>query len=132
MMSSEQVAALASRGFAVGGHTATHPILARLPVERARDEIDRGRRRLEALSGKRVSLFAYPNGRPDHDYTMATVGLVRDAGFDAAVCTSAGAARVGSDVYQIPRFTPWDKRRPAFAARMWSNLTRTAPVRATA
>jgi hypothetical protein len=56
-----------------------------------------------------------------------TVELVKAAGFEGAVSTSNGAARIGSDPYQIPRFTPWDMRMPAFAVRMWSNLAHAKP-----
>ena len=128
MMTSQQVVRLARAGFALGGHTVSHPILARLPSEAARREIVDGKRFLEDLCGARVTLFAYPNGRPNSDYVASTVALVRGAGFEGAVSTSGGAARTGSDPYQIPRFTPWDQNTLAFAARMWSNMVRTTPV----
>jgi len=132
MMTSAQAANLARMGFALGGHTVNHPILAMLPAVEAQAEIMRGKQHLEDLASQRIALFAYPNGRPSLDYTRATVDLVRSAGFDGAVCTSPGAARVGSDIFQIPRFTPWDKGRARFTARMWSNLSRTVPAYATA
>ena len=128
MMTSEQVAGLARAGFTLGGHTVNHPILAALPCEDARRDIVEGKRRIEDIAGSRVTLFAYPNGRPNHDYVAATVELVREAGFEGAVSTSTGAARVGSDPFQVPRFTPWDQNFLAFAARMWSNMVRTTPV----
>jgi len=127
MMTSAQVAGLARAGFGLGGHTVSHPILARLPADAARREIIEGKRRLEDLAGSRVALFAYPNGRPNRDYSAATVELVREAGFEGAASTSSGAARIGSDPYQIPRFTPWDQGSLAFAARMWSNMARATP-----
>lgn len=131
MMSSEQAAGLARAGFDLGGHTVSHPILAQLAPGQAREEIVRGRSRLEELSGARVGLFAYPNGRPERDYVRASADLVRELGFEGAVSTSKGAARVGSDVYQIPRFTPWDLRPLRFATQMASNLCRELPRYAT-
>lgn len=128
MMTSTQAAGLARAGFALGGHTVSHPILARLPAETARREIVEGKRRVEELAGARIKLFAYPNGRPNRDYVAATVELVKAAGFDGAASTSSGAARVGSDPFQIPRFTPWDRSSLPFAARMWSNLSRATPT----
>lgn len=132
MMSSTQAAKLARMGFALGAHTISHPMLARLSAEEARREIVASKRRVEQLTENRTGLFAYPNGRPNRDYDAATVELVRAAGFDGAVTTSRGAARIGSDRYQIPRFTPWDQRTPAFAVRMWSNLARVEPAYAAA
>lgn len=127
MMTSAQVAALARRGFDLGGHTVTHPILAGLPASVASREIGLGRRHVEELAGRAIELFAYPNGRPGRDYTAETVRLVREAGFRGAVSTSAGAARAGTDPYQIPRFTPWDTRPLRFAARMWNNAVLVEP-----
>jgi peptidoglycan/xylan/chitin deacetylase (PgdA/CDA1 family) len=123
----DRIAAIAGRGFELGGHTVNHPILAGLDESVARREIALGRRQVEELAGRRVGLFAYPNGTPGKDYTPASVRLVREAGFDAAVSASPGAARPGWDPYQIPRFTPWDRKPVHFAARMWNNAARVEP-----
>ncbi|HEY8708836.1 MAG TPA: polysaccharide deacetylase family protein [Burkholderiaceae bacterium] len=122
MMRSEQVAALRRAGMQIGAHTVTHPILATLSPGAARDEIVNGKRRLEAIIDEPVSLFAYPNGRPDRDYTAQTVALVREAGFDAAVTTAWGAAGAGVDPFQIPRFTPWDRTQLRFGLRLAHTL----------
>jgi peptidoglycan/xylan/chitin deacetylase (PgdA/CDA1 family) len=127
MMTSEQAAGLARDGFELGGHTVSHPILAQVDAVTARDEVERGRRRLDEICGRRTKLFAYPNGRPQRDYVRATVELVRELGFDGAVTTSAGAAVPGSSPFEIPRFTPWDVRPLRYATQLWSNLVRTAP-----
>ena len=126
-MTSAQAAGLAQTGFALGGHTVSHPILSQLDPATAHDEIARGRKRLEELTGSRVGLFAYPNGRPDLDYGVAATRLVRELGFDGAVSTSRGAARVGSDPFQIPRFTPWDLRPLRFTAQLAANLLNAEP-----
>jgi hypothetical protein len=76
------------------------------------------------MIGAPVTLFAYPNGRPDDDYTARTAALVRSAGFEAAVTTAWGAARRDSDPYQLPRFTPWDRTGLRFMVRMALNLRR--------
>jgi peptidoglycan/xylan/chitin deacetylase (PgdA/CDA1 family) len=122
MMTSEQAAGLARAGFELGGHTVTHPILAKLDLREAADEIARGRSRLADVAGSPIRLFAYPNGRPDRDYRKATAGIVEELGFDGAVTTASGAARVGSDPFQVPRFTPWDLRAAGFLRQIGSNL----------
>jgi peptidoglycan/xylan/chitin deacetylase (PgdA/CDA1 family) len=131
MMTSEQAAGLARAGFTLGAHTVSHPILARTDLDAARREIERSRARVAELAGQVVTLFAYPNGRPDTDYTRATVGLVREIGFAAAVSTSMGVARPRSDLFQIPRFTPWDPRPARYALQMLSNMTRVSATYAT-
>ena len=112
----------------LGGHTVTHPILAQLDAGSARDEIVRGRRRVEELAGSRARLFAYPNGKPERDYVWASARLVRELGFDGAVTTSQRAAHTGSSPYEVPRFTPWDKRLDRFTFQLWNNAARTQPT----
>jgi peptidoglycan/xylan/chitin deacetylase (PgdA/CDA1 family) len=122
MMTSEHVAAMHRAGMEVGGHTVGHPILAEIDLEAARHEIVEGRARLEHIVGTPLTLFAYPNGRPRQDYTSAHVGLVRELGFDAAVSTAWGAAKAGADLFQIPRFTPWDRQHWKFGLRIARTL----------
>jgi peptidoglycan/xylan/chitin deacetylase (PgdA/CDA1 family) len=122
MMTSGQVASLHRSGFEIGGHTWMHPILARLDGSAARAEIQKGRQRLEEIIGSKVRFFAYPNGRPGEDFTPQTVALVREVGFEAAFTTTPGVAVGGSDLFQLPRFTPWDRSRIRFGARMLRNM----------
>jgi peptidoglycan/xylan/chitin deacetylase (PgdA/CDA1 family) len=132
MMTSEQAARLDRDGFELGGHTVSHPILAQVDAPTARDEIERGRRRLEEICGRRTKLFAYPNGRPQRDYVRASVELVRELGFEGAVTTSAGAAVPGSSPYEIPRFTPWSDSFPRRDLQFFRNLFATRPAYAEA
>ena len=127
MMSSSQVAGLIGQGMAVGGHTVNHPILASIDAAAAEREIHANKTRLEATTGRRLSLFAYPNGGPGRDYTRAHVQMVKDAGYEAAVSTSHGAATAATDPYQLPRFTPWDLRPGRFELSFVRNAG--APVR---
>ncbi len=122
MMRSEQVRALRASGMQIGAHTVTHPILARLSEGEARREIVESRECLEGLLGESVRLFAYHNGRPGEDYAQRDVALVRRCGFSAAVSTAHGAARAGTDRFQLPRFTPWDRGRLKFGLRLARQL----------
>lgn len=122
MMSGAQVKALRDAGMQIGAHTVNHPILAKLDPAVAADEIGRSRDVLQTLLGEKVGLFAYPNGKPGTDYLPAVhPGIVRELGFDAAVSTRWAAARPGEDVFQIPRFTPWDRSRGRFGLRLARN-----------
>lgn len=122
MMTSHEVKAMRFAGMQVGAHTVSHPILARLTDEQARKEIRDSKIFLEQLLGERVGLFAYPNGKPRDDYTPQSVDLVRSLGFDVAVSTEWGASGSGDDQFQIRRFTPWDRTKLRFGARLLSNL----------
>ncbi|MGQ0834939.1 MAG: polysaccharide deacetylase family protein [Gammaproteobacteria bacterium] len=118
MMNEEQIRALAGRGIAVGAHTVSHPILARLDEETARREILESRSVLQSITGAPVTAFAYPNGRPLRDYDRLHVEIVRRAGFAAAVSTAWGAAGRGADRFQLPRMMAWDRSARRFAARL--------------
>ena len=126
MLTRRQVRELRDAGMTIGAHTVSHPILAREPDDRARGEIQDGKRELEALLGEAVTVFAYPNGRPGDDYAARHVAMARDAGFEAAVTTAWGAASHTTDPFEIPRFTPWDRSAWRFGLRLAQNLRRTA------
>ncbi len=93
----------------IGSHTETHPVLAAIPPEEQRREIERSRDVLAAALGARPRTFAYPFGG-HADFTPATAALVRAASFDAAVTTAAEPTWPGMDRYRIPRFLVrnWD------------------------
>jgi peptidoglycan/xylan/chitin deacetylase (PgdA/CDA1 family) len=122
MMSSQQVRELRRGGLLVGAHTVTHPILAKLSDEEARQEIRGSKGFLEQLLGERVGFFAYPNGKPGIDYDERIIRIVREIGFDAAFSCARGAASPQTDRLQIPRFTPWDRTPLRFGLRMVRNI----------
>lgn len=128
MMRSTQVRSLHDAGMTIGAHTATHPILARIGIEDARREIGSGKETLERIVGRPIKLFAYPNGVPGVDYTGEHVDLVRALGFTAAVSTAWGVACRGASLFELPRFTPWDKTPGRFTARLLHNYLRVKPA----
>ena len=123
MLSTAQLRQLHAAGMEVGAHTDSHPILSTLPDHAARQNIADGKRQLESLIQAPVTLFAYPNGKAGSDYGPAHVNIVKSLGFAAAVATDWGVARAGAglDLFQLPRFTPWDRGRLAFLWRLRQN-----------
>lgn len=124
MLSSAQLRALHAGGMGIGAHTVNHPILARLTDEEAKAEMQDSKAFLENLLDERVGLFAYPNGKPGTDYTDRSVELVKACGFDAAVSTTQAIASRRSDLYQLPRFTPWGQSRTRFGLKLLHNMWR--------
>jgi len=122
MMSDLQVRQLRDAGMQIGAHTCSHPILARLPDEAAWQEIADGKAALESIVAAPVTMFAYPNGKPNTDYLAAHVRMVKEAGFTAAVSTASGVSTSASDAYQLPRFTPWNRSRTRFGLSLVANL----------
>lgn len=124
MLTTTQLRELRTSGMQIGAHTVTHPIMARLSLEDARQEIVGSREALQDAIGEPISLFAYPNGKPGIDYLAEHAKLVGELGFAAAVCTGWGAADRTTDPMQLPRFTPWDHTPGRFGVRMVANLLR--------
>jgi peptidoglycan/xylan/chitin deacetylase (PgdA/CDA1 family) len=121
MLTTEQLLTLYREGVEIGGHTESHPILSRVPLEQARQEIIQCKAKLQDIINKPLRLFAYPNGHPDKDFTRDHVAMVKQAGFEAAVTNQFGVSSARSDFFQLPRFTPWDKTSSRFLLRMGLN-----------
>ncbi len=88
-MTPPQIRGLAASGLIeIGAHTVTHPVLSTLPQEAQADEIAQSRTRLEAITGRPVTSFAYPFGCPS-DFGPEAIRAVRNAGLRCA-CANTG------------------------------------------
>ena len=87
----------------LGGHTHRHWILGRCRPETAEFEIRHSAERITAELGRVPRLFAYPNGQPG-DYSPATIEILRSAGYEAAVTTSAGGIGGDGRAFELPRY----------------------------
>lgn len=121
MLTTAQLLTLHRQGVEIGGHTFSHPILARLTLNEAREEIMLGKSELERMIDQPLRFFAYPNGQFHRDFNSEHVALVKQANFDAAVTTSWGVSDQHTDSFQLARFTPWDKSSTRFLLRMVLN-----------
>ena len=122
MMRPEQIKQLSDLGGEIGAHTVEHPILASQTIEQQQQQINQSKQQLEQWLLQPVMGFAYPNGKPIDDYPITAVDLVKQAGFDYAVSTTAGISTPTADFYQLNRFTPWDKTPSRFHLRMIRNM----------
>jgi len=102
IMTWEEVRELVRAGFDIGGHTVTHPHLARLGEEEQRREILDCARAIAEQLGQRPEAFAYPYGSVA-DYNEVSVRLVREAGFQYAVSNRYGANPPGCDRWTLRR-----------------------------
>jgi peptidoglycan/xylan/chitin deacetylase (PgdA/CDA1 family) len=127
MLSTEEVRAARHANIEIGGHTVNHPILTQIDDDQARREIADSKAHLEQILREKVTLFAYPNGRPNQDYLVRHAAMVKEAGFVAAVSTASGAAKHDSDLFQLPRYAPWDKLKSRLQLRLLQNLLRPPP-----
>jgi len=118
MLTPEMVVNLDRNGVEIGAHTVTHPILTSLDCNSARAEIVGSKEYLEALLGKPVPLFAYPNGKVGIDFDASHIDILRENGFAAAFTTAIGAITRTQDRFQLPRSRPWDRTPFLFGVRL--------------
>lgn len=91
-------------GMEVGAHTYSHPNLARLDRPAAEVELRRSKEIMEDRLGQRISLLAYPFGRPKLNFTSETVEVVAQVEYEYAAAATSRAVRVTDCRLVIPRF----------------------------
>lgn len=122
-LSWDEIREMANGGISFGAHTVTHPILTRMPIDEAGREILESRDAIERALGKKVTLFAYPNGGPT-DFNDDVKRVVRDAGFRCAVTTIPGTNDAATDLFELKRVALWDPAPHQALMRLaWSKLT---------
>ncbi|HEV3229146.1 MAG TPA: polysaccharide deacetylase family protein [Solirubrobacteraceae bacterium] len=90
-------------GMTIGAHTVSHPVLASVPAEDQRREIERSLDRLEQELGERPRLFSYPVGWRS-SFTPATKSLLRESGVRLAFSNYGGFPAPGNwDPYDVRR-----------------------------
>ncbi len=99
MLSWEQVREISDGGISFGSHTLTHPFLTRIPRKQVQKEIRLSKDIIEQQIGKPVTTFSYPSGDFDSDIK----GIVKEAGYSAAVSTIAGHNSTHDDVHALKR-----------------------------
>lgn len=121
-MSWDHLRELRDAGMVIGGHTLTHPVLAREPRERQAQEIEGCAARLKAELGIAMTYFSYPVGLPG-TWSGDTRRLLGDAGVKLAFTYSGGYHRRGPlrDPLAIPRASVSASMSPSrFAVLLWA------------
>jgi peptidoglycan/xylan/chitin deacetylase (PgdA/CDA1 family) len=94
MMDWDQVREMKENGIEFGAHTMHHPILTRIPLQQAREEVMGSKARIEAELGETVLGFAYPNGQSS-DLNKSIEGIVAESGIRAAFTLLSGPSSLG-------------------------------------
>lgn len=114
---------LSVRGFEIGAHTMTHPLLPRLTAAETAREVRGSQRILQDRLGQAVRTFAYPYGvasRMGRDLVQAC--------FSAACGTDLGLAHPADDRCRLPRID-MDCFRNALVFRLFPTFLGTAYLR---
>jgi peptidoglycan/xylan/chitin deacetylase (PgdA/CDA1 family) len=122
MLNWADVREMQRRGFSIGSHTVSHPVLSRVSADRARAEIVQSKEIIERELGVPVQAFAYPSGRPG-DFDAGIKRLVDEAGYTCAVTTISGVNKhrggdPGLDLLELKRGGSWETDLPSFGIRL--------------
>jgi peptidoglycan/xylan/chitin deacetylase (PgdA/CDA1 family) len=102
-MTWDMARALRRAGMTIGGHTANHPILARLTRAAQEAEVAECRRRISDEVGAPMTCFSYPNGGPA-DFNADTRACLAAHGVSWAFSYYGGMwGAADPDPYDIPR-----------------------------
>jgi peptidoglycan/xylan/chitin deacetylase (PgdA/CDA1 family) len=119
MLNWEEVKEMAANGITFGSHSHTHPILSKMPIEEAKEEIFLSKKVIEEHLGEETKHFAIPNGGKD-DFSDKLSDYCREIGFESIAFLIHGVNDCSQgDVYAL--------RRIGAASPLWAltaNLVR--------
>ena len=90
MLNWDEVQEMRKDGVTVGSHSHTHPILSRMPIQKAKDEILNSKKVLEKNVDIEVKHFSFPNGR-EEDFSEELRDYCREIGFESTCSVIYGA-----------------------------------------
>ena len=101
-MSWTQAREMASAGMTLGGHTASHQVLAGTDVVDAKQEVVRCRERIQQELDTECWAFSFPNGERS-DFREADKASLRESGYLCAFTQIDGFVTRESDRFALPR-----------------------------
>jgi peptidoglycan/xylan/chitin deacetylase (PgdA/CDA1 family) len=99
VMSLEQLRSLPEELVTIGSHTSTHPMLAAIGEEDARQEIVGSRIKLEIALNRKIELFSFPFG----SFNQRLIEVCREAGYRRVFTTLPKLAFVQPDEFAVGR-----------------------------
>lgn len=105
MLNWQQVLLMYNDGICFGAHTCTHPILTKISLEEAKNEIVKSKIELEQRLGSQVKHFAFPNGRK-HDFSEDLRNYCKTIGFES-ICSyeNDGGNRDMENTFNLKRLS---------------------------
>ncbi|EHP86990.1 polysaccharide deacetylase [Geobacter metallireducens RCH3] len=102
MLNWDEVKEMSANKISFGSHSHTHPILSRVPLHEAQDDIRYSKQVLEVQLGGKVRHFAYPNGRKE-DFSEDLRSYCKKIGFDTVATVVFGTVDAGADPFSLKR-----------------------------
>jgi peptidoglycan/xylan/chitin deacetylase (PgdA/CDA1 family) len=101
-LSWKEISEMTVNGIMVGPHTASHPLLKSEEMDTVVSEISKSKSVLEKMTGKKIDVFCYPNGRLE-DISEEIKAVLRLCGIRFAFTTIPGSVSKNTDSLLIPR-----------------------------
>lgn len=99
VMSGQDLRALRGAGVGIGSHGVRHVRIGRISDDEAQRELEDSKRRLEEITGRPVTLVAFPHG----DFNRRTVELAQKAGYARAFTIEPKVSALDSREFLIGR-----------------------------
>jgi len=107
MLTWNQIKEMAENDISFGAHTVNHPILSRIPLDKAKYEIVESKKRIEENIGEAVTSIAYPFGKKAH-YSSDLFPVLEKVGFKCAVTTETTTNTYDTNLFALSRSAPWE------------------------
>lgn len=98
-MNWDEVGEMAQAGVEFGGHGAEHRLLSHMPIEEAREDIQRSKEVIDRQVKVATPTFSYPRGY----WTPQVAELVKASGFRLAFLAKGGSVSCQDDLYTLRR-----------------------------
>ena len=116
-LSWDQIEEMSKNGITFGAHTVTHPILTRMSLAAATEEIKASKEIIEGKLRSPVRVFAYPNGRQG-DFNESIKQVLKGAGFLCATTILWGTNSIDTDPFELRRIGIWDTDANTYALKL--------------
>jgi peptidoglycan/xylan/chitin deacetylase (PgdA/CDA1 family) len=116
-LSWDEIEEMSKNDITFGAHTVTHPILTRMSLAEAAEEIKASKEAIEEKLKSPVRVFAYPNGRQD-DFNESIKEVLKEAGFLCAATILWGTNSIDTDPFELRRVGVWDTDTNSYALRL--------------
>jgi peptidoglycan/xylan/chitin deacetylase (PgdA/CDA1 family) len=101
-MTPAQMRDLVGRGAEIGSHSMTHRSMTSLSAKELTFELTESKKRIEDITGKAATSFAYPFGTL-RDFNATVADAMREAGYAFALTSQHGVVEAGQDAMLLPR-----------------------------
>ncbi len=117
-LSWDDVRFLANKGFDIGSHTVSHPILTQISGGHLAQEVRQSKARIESETGRSCKCLVYPNGQTD-DFSDKVMEASRDAGYRLAFSATGEYASLQGSCYALSRIgVPGHQPEAVFESRV--------------